>query len=313
MKLSPIFALIAETWAQEATATTGSELDELFAEAVNDVGRNSVSVYDNYDYEYDYYYDALGNKKKKKKQKKNKNQNNYSPPVQNYQPQQQQKPVYTPPSSNQWAPSNSWGAKGTTWNASRSPLIGNGRFCWNCYARTDQNGSAYQNCFDGVQKGFLEMCTGEEYFCMWNERRHEGRVTEVGGGCKSDHSCLDQMTENFKWETINGIKTITGDQCRAGTAKNQGVAFEDSVCTWCCDALVGNRFAPTESDLCNFKDKNTIGSASPAGMYFGSGSTESFPWFDATNQYAGLYSDGQYHRLFMIAIQTALGSGILVG
>ena len=38
MKLSPIFALIAETWAQEAT-TTGSELDELFAEAVNDVGR----------------------------------------------------------------------------------------------------------------------------------------------------------------------------------------------------------------------------------------------------------------------------------
>ena len=39
MKLSPIFALIAETWAQEATATTGSELDELFAEAVNDVGR----------------------------------------------------------------------------------------------------------------------------------------------------------------------------------------------------------------------------------------------------------------------------------
>merc|ERR1711935_786453 len=116
-----------------------------------------------------------------------------------------------------------------------------------------------------------------EYFCMWNERRHEGHVTEVGGGCKSDHSCLDQMTENFKWETIN------------------------------------NRFAPTEADLCNFKDKTAVGSASPAGTYFGSGSTETFPWFDATNQYAGLYSDGQYHRLFMIAIQTALGSGILVG
>jgi len=42
MKLSPIVALIAETWAQgvaEAGALTDTNLDELFAEAVNDVGR----------------------------------------------------------------------------------------------------------------------------------------------------------------------------------------------------------------------------------------------------------------------------------
>merc|ERR1712088_54143 len=54
-----------------------------------------------------------------------------------------------------------------------------------------------------------------------------------GGGCKSSHSCLDQMTENFKWENDGpGTKKITGDQCRAGANSNAGVAFEDSVCTW---------------------------------------------------------------------------------
>ena len=151
------------------------------------------------------------------------------------------------------------------------------------------------------------MCTGEEYFCMWNERRHQGQVTEVGGGCKSDHSCLNQMIGNFKWETISGTKQITGDQCRAGYNKNTGVGFEDSVCTWCCDAMVSNRFNPSESDLCNFKDKTS----SPAGTFYNSGSTESFKWFDETNQFASLYSDGQYHRVFMIAIQTALGSGLI--
>jgi len=39
MKLSPIFALIAETWAQEATTTTDLSLDELFESAINDVAR----------------------------------------------------------------------------------------------------------------------------------------------------------------------------------------------------------------------------------------------------------------------------------
>jgi len=309
MKLSPIFALIAETWAQEATTTTDLSLDELFESAINDVARSTGNdYYNDYEYDYDYYYDALGNKKKKKKkQNKQKQQNNnsYQAPVSNYKPQNNK------PASNNWAPQNSWGAKGTTWNADRSPLIGNGRFCWNCYARADENGSAYQNCFDGEQKGFLEMCTGEEYFCMWNERRQSGRVTEVGGGCKSDHSCLDQMTENFKWKTVtNGNKKeITGDQCRAGLNKNAGIAYENSVCTWCCDAMVTNRFAPTESDLCNFKTH----ADSPAKKYFDTGSTEAFEWFNATNQFAGLYTDGQYHRMFMIAIQVALGQGILSG
>ena len=39
MKLSPIFALIAETWAQEATDSTDLSLDELFESAINDVAR----------------------------------------------------------------------------------------------------------------------------------------------------------------------------------------------------------------------------------------------------------------------------------
>ena len=47
---------------------------------------------------------------------------------------------------------------------------------------------------------------------MWNERRHQGQVTEVGAGCKSDHSCLNQMIGNFKWETISGEKKITGER-----------------------------------------------------------------------------------------------------
>jgi len=247
--------------------------------------------------------------KKKKKQNKNKNNNNNN---NNYQPAYQPaQPAYQPPAAS-WAPASSWGepAKGIGWNSDRSPLIGNGRFCWNCYARADSNGSAYANCFSGSQAGFVEMCTGEEYFCMWNERRHEGRVTEVGGGCKSSHSCLDQMTENFKWENDGpGTKKITGDQCRAGANSNTGVAFEDSVCTWCCDAMVSNRFAPTENDLCNGK----FGTNSPAFAFVNLGSTDSFSWFTETNQFASLYTDGQYHRMFMIAIQTALGSGILSG
>ena len=39
MKLSPIFALIAETWAQEAPSTTDLSLDELFESAINEVAR----------------------------------------------------------------------------------------------------------------------------------------------------------------------------------------------------------------------------------------------------------------------------------
>jgi len=279
MKISPLFLLVTDlTQAQD-----GLDYYSLYAD------------------DYEVYYDDLGNKKKKKK-KKNKQQSNYSPPQQNYNSASN--------SNSQWAPSNSWGqaSKGTVWNSANSQLIGNGRFCWNCYARADASGSAYYNCFNGAQIGFIEMCTGEEYFCMWNERRHQGRVTEVGGGCKSDHSCLNQMMANFIWSFDQTQAVITGDQCRAGTASNAG-AYEDSVCTWCCDAMVSNRFNPTEADLCNFKDKT----ASPAGDFFTNGSTDSFEWFSDTEQFANLYSDGQYHRIFMIAIQTAVGQGILSG
>ena len=71
--------------------------------------------------------------------------------------------------------------------------------------------------------------------------------------------------------------------------------------------MVSNRFNPTVADLCNFK---TSGS-SPAGWNLSNGSTDTFEWFSETEQFANLYSDGQYHRLFMIAIQTALGSGLV--
>ena len=73
--------------------------------------------------------------------------------------------------------------------------------------------------------------------------------------------------------------------------------------------MVTNRFAPTENDLCNGK----FGSSSPAFAFVNLGSTDSFAWFSETNQFASLYTDGQYHRMFMIAIQTALGNGILSG
>lgn len=290
MKISPLFLLVTD-----------------LAQA-----QGGLDYYNAYADDYEVYYDDLGNKKKKKKKKNKQNNNNYTPPQTNYAPAA---PTYANANGNAasaWAPSNSWGsqaAKGTVWSASNSPLVGNGRFCWNCYARADSTGSAYYNCFNGAQQGFIEMCTGEEYFCMWNERRHQGQVTEVGGGCKSDHSCLNQMTANFIWEFDATAARITGDQCRAGANANNGVAYEDSVCTWCCDAMVNNRFNPVEADLCNFKDK----ASSPAGDFFANGSTDTFEWFSDTEQFANLYSDGQYHRLFMIAIQTAIGSGILVG
>jgi len=215
-----------------------------------------------------------------------------------------------------WTPLSWQAGKGqtTTWTTNLSPLIGNGRFCWNCYAIADAYGDAYYNCFnDG--KGFLEMCSGEEYFCMWNERRHEGRVTEVGGGCKSAHSCKDQMTENFTWdvsETHN--PKITGDQCRSGSNHTvEGQKFQDSMCSWCCDGMVSNRFSTADSDLCNHKDfeANAKQTTNPAKFWAANGNTDNFPWYTRDNLYAGTYTDGEYHRLFMIAIQAALGEGIL--
>jgi len=304
MKVSPFLVLFTDALAQVTDGLNYEYLTDVSDEAIDSLGMSS-------NYEYEYYYDSLGNKKKKNKKNKNKGQQYYPVTQQAYQPQASSYQPAAPAAS--WAPSNSWGnqnvAKGFEWSNDKSPLIGNGRFCWNCYARTDDTGSAYYNCFNGVQRGFLEMCTGEEYFCMWNERRHEGRVTEVGGGCKADHACLVQMMNNFMWESEDNSlgKKITGNLCRAGQNKNVGIAFEDSVCTWCCDGMVNNRFAPTEADLCNFKTTTT----SPAGEWLANGSTDNFMWFSATNRFAGLYQDGQYHRVFMIAIQTAIGDGIL--
>ena len=56
-----------------------------------------------------------------------------------------------------WTPLSWQEGKGqtTTWTTNLSPLIGNGRFCWNCYAIADAYGDAYYNCFnDGKGKNF---------------------------------------------------------------------------------------------------------------------------------------------------------------
>merc|ERR1719197_689238 len=49
-----------------------------------------------------------------------------------------------------WTPLSWQAGKGqeTTWTTNLSPLIGNGRFCWNCYAIADAYGDAYENCFN---------------------------------------------------------------------------------------------------------------------------------------------------------------------
>jgi len=255
-----------------------------------------------------------------------KNKKNKNKPVPVEEDRAEDYYVASPSYDSSWMPAlgaGAWAgaAKGFDNAHQPSALIGNGRFCWNCYARASIGTTAYANCFTGQQAGYLEMCTGEEYFCMWNERRQNGMITAVGGGCKAAHSCMDQMTENFTWQfQLGSTPIITGDNCRAGLNWNWN--GDSSICSWCCDGMVSNRFAPTNLDLCNHEDYNSgafdeISTFEPpAAWYKRNGDTEQYPWFAnqgsyaARGLYSGLYADGQYHRLFMIALQTAIGDGI---
>merc|ERR1719361_1894393 len=201
--------------------------------------------------------------------------------------------------------------------------IGNGRFCWNCYARLNVNTdtgvttTAYDNCFGGLHDGFMEMCIGEEYYCSWEERRYQGVIVAVSGGCKSAQSCLRQMTENFRWGVYNpGAPMLRGNLCRSG---NFGDETQNSVCAWCCDGYPSNlnRFNPETTQLCNHKDFANGGS--PAHDYFSNGNTNNFVWnkghgndpaADPNDLFNGLYKDGQFHGLFRIHDQYPLGGGI---
>ena len=60
-----------------------------------------------------------------------------------------------------WTPLSWQAGKGqqTTWTTNLSPLIGNGRFCWNCYAIADAYGDAYYNCFNDGKGKNSKSCT----------------------------------------------------------------------------------------------------------------------------------------------------------
>ena len=198
-------------------------------------------------------------------------------------------------------------------------LVGNGRFCLNCYSRTDHQ-SAYENCFGGVNSGYMEMCVGEEYYCAWEERRGEhGHLEAVAGGCKSAHSCLRQMTENFRW-TVKDPKDpkLSANLCTSG---NFGDQTKPSVCAWCCDGMPNNldRFAPEVTHLCNHKAFVNGPAESPAYHHDFNGNTDNFVWNTVTvdgtsgyitgiNLFNYLYQDGQFHGLFRIHDNYALGA-----
>ena len=176
--------------------------------------------------------------------------------------------------------------------------------------------TAYDNCFGGLHDGFIEMCIGEEYYCSWEERRYKGVIVAVSGGCKSAHSCLRQMTENFRWGVYTpGTPVLRANLCRSG---NFGDETENSVCAWCCDGYPSNlnRFNPGTDHLCNHKDFTHGGVVNPAHTYFNNGDTDNFVWNkghgvdivnDPNDLFNGLYQDGGYHGLFRIHDQGRLG------
>lgn len=301
--------------------------DVAVAPAVAESTDNGESVarfgadYRAYDYNSygDYYYDALGNKKKKNKK-----------PHHHHEPSHHGVHVTADHNahSSQAAWSNHVSTQGAHFGFGKGfqfdqDLIGNGRFCWNCYARlhhdsdTGTTTTAYDNCFGGIHDGFMEMCVGEEYYCSWEERRYKGVIVAVSGGCKSAHSCLRQMTENFRWKVYSsGSPTLTGNLCKSG---NFGDETQNSVCAWCCDGLPSNmnRFAPATAMLCNHKDFVVGPLVSPAHEYFDSGDTDVFVWNkghgadianDPNRLFNGLYEAGQYHGLFRIHDQYPLGA-----
>jgi hypothetical protein len=301
--------------------------------SVEDIARLSYGA------DYDYYYDAEGRKKKKNKGNKNTypsnnyggsnnhygSNNNYGSNANyggsNYGGYDSQASWYDDSYSN-----FGYDSKGSHYDMQ---LMGNGRFCWNCYARlhydpeTYVTSTAYDNCFaGGVHEGFMEMCVGEEYYCMWEERRYKGLIVSVSGGCKSAHSCLRQMTENFRWEVYDpAYPEAVGQTCKSG---NFGDETLNSVCWWCCDAMPSNldRYNPDNTMLCNHKDFNHGSNPSPAYTYFTDGDTNAFVWNyphgdlsngEVNDLFNGLYKDGHFHGLFRIHDQYPLGVGNLAG
>lgn len=265
----------------------------------------------------EYFYDVLGNKKKKNKKHPNNEHHHHS---QSYHGSHKQSSHGAHSSQAAWSDAvNTQGAhfgfgKGFQYD---QDLIGNGRFCWNCFARINYNAetgvttTAYDNCFGGLNDGFIEMCVGEEYYCNWEERRHKGVIIAVQGGCKSAHSCLRQMTENYRWKVYtSGAPRMAANLCTSG---NFGDETQNSVCAWCCDGMPGNldRFNPATTALCNHKDFNLSGAATaPAYEYYKEGDTNNFDWNAVGDTFNGLYTDGSYHGLFRIHDQLPLGSGV---
>jgi len=279
-----------------------------------------VGTYGDYG-SYDYYYDAEGRKKKKHKGHKGNKHHHHS----NYDNHHHSHDSHHHHQA-AWHDSMSHDhfhyGKGYSFDLD---LIGNGRFCWNCYARlhydhhTGTTTTAYDNCFGGIHDGFMEMCVGEEYYCSWEERRYKGVIVAVSGGCKSAHSCLRQMTENFRWTVYTaGSPQLTGNLCKSG---NFGDETLNSVCAWCCDGMPSNldRYHPANEMLCNHKDFTHGPAVSPAHEYFSHGDTDGFVWNKAhgdlslnehNDLFNGLYQNGQYHGLFRIHDHYPLGGGI---
>lgn len=314
--------------AQEEAEVAAPAAEESAAESGEDIARFYLGS-DGYD-TYDYYYDENGRKKKKNKGNKNNNGgnmygsnnggydsnygyvNNNNGYGSNYGSQAAWADAYD-------TGSNFGYGKGYEMDIN---MIGNGRYCWNCFARlhrdpvTYQVTTAYDNCFGGINDGFMEMCVGEEYYCSWEERRYKGVIMAVQGGCKSAHSCLRQMTENFRWSIYEpGYPKMVGNLCKAG---NFGDETLNSVCAWCCDAMPSNldRYNPDTTMLCNHKDFTLVNN--PAYEYFTNGDTNNFVWNEKHGEsgakndiFNGLYQDGQFHGLFRIHDQYPLGAGNL--
>lgn len=326
MKIS--IALLAAAYAQEeeAVATEAVAVEES-ADSGDGIARfvdYRAYDYSNYGDYGEYYYDALGNKKKKNKKKQHHHHNKDTDHSHHVASD-------FGAHGSQAAWSNSVNSQGAHFGYGKGfqfdqDLIGNGRFCWNCYARLHYNAdtmtttAAYDNCFNGgLHEGFMEMCIGEEYYCSWEERRYKGVIVAVSGGCKSAQSCLRQMTENFRWGVYSpGSPMLRGNLCKSG---NFGDETQNSVCAWCCDGYPSNlnRFEPAVDQLCNHKDFTNGPGVPPAHVYFDQGDTNNFVWnqghgVDETanpnDLFNGLYKDGQYHGLFRIHDQYPLGGGI---
>jgi hypothetical protein len=154
-----------------ANSDVAADTDDYIVASINDL---SASRYEGDDYDVALDSDValnseeLGNKKKNKGQK-NQQINSYAPSYANKKPNYNEAQAAWSNQVNTPDPYFGYG-KGYEFD---QDLVGNGRFCWNCFSRTGYGQSAYENCFDDVYGGYMETCVGEEYYCEWEERRGE--------------------------------------------------------------------------------------------------------------------------------------------